>query len=214
MIKVKISNVKDFRNSEFPQEFGVMLKNSKEVLRGKITIDMPVCLVQLQMPRALSKDEKLVFLKEFFYNFCITDYRFNQTDVDDEVEQYYFIEYNNVKSRKTVMQNLMEYELGKFNSTKKKEKMLYEIINAYRQIKEKANRTKDSFELNHITNSSRSEIKTIIRILNSILKTEGYNGTITDVSYRYDSPYKMGMPYVYGVGFYDIYALEYLACGH
>lgn len=214
MIKVKISNVKDFRNSEFPQEFGVMLKNSKEVLRGKITIDMPVCLVQLQMPRALSKDEKLVFLKEFFYNFCITDYRFNQTDVDDEVEQYYFIEYNNVKSRKTVMQNLMEYELGKFNSTKKKEKMLYEIINAYRQIKEKANRTKDSFELNHITNSSRSEIKTIIRILNSILKTEGYNGTITDVSYRYDSPYKMGMPYVYGVGFYDIYALEYLVCGH
>jgi hypothetical protein len=110
MIKIKISNVKDFKNSEIPQEFGVMLKNSKEVLRGKLVIDMPVNLVQLEMPRALSKDEKLLFLKEFFYNFCITDYRFNQSEVEGEIEHYYFVEYNNVKSRKTIMQNLMEYE--------------------------------------------------------------------------------------------------------
>ncbi len=214
MIKVKISNVKNFRNSDIPQEFGVTLKNSKEVLKGKLTIDMPVCLVQLQMPRALSKDEKLVLLKEFFYNFCITDSRFNQTDVEGETEHYYFIEYNNVKSRKTVMQNLMEYEIGKFDYSKKKEKMLFEVFRAYKEIKQKAVDTEKSFELNQITNSSRTEIKTIIRLLNSLLEKEGYKGSIIDVSYRYDSPYKMGMPYVYGTGFYDIFALEYFVSSH
>lgn len=214
MIKIKISNVKEFKNSEIPQEFGVTLKNSKEVLKGKLVIDMPVNLVQLEMPRALSKDEKLLFLKEFFYNFCITDYRFNQTLVEGEIEQYYFVEYNNVKSRKTIMHNLMEYELGKFNGSKKKERILFEVLKAYKQIQIKSKHTDESFELDQITGSSRSEIKTIIRILNALLEKEEYKGYITDVSYRYDSPYEMGMPYVYGTGFYNIFALEYYVNKH
>lgn len=214
MIKIKISNVKDFKNSEIPQEFGVMLKNSKEVLRGKLVIDMPVNLVQLEMPRALSKDEKLLFLKEFFYNFCITDYRFNQSLVEGEIEHYYFVEYNNVKSRKTIMQNLMEYELGKFDSSKKKEKLLFEVLRAYKEVQLKTKHTDKSFELEQITGSSRSEIKTIIRLLNSLLEKEGYKGSIIDVSYKYDSPYEMGMPYVYGTGFYSIFALEYFVSSH
>lgn len=214
MIKIKISNVKDFKNSEIPQEFGVMLKNSKEVLKGKLVIDMPVNLVQLEMPRALSKDEKLLFLKEFFYNFCITDYRFNQSLVEGEIEHYYFVEYNNVKSRKTIMQNLMEYELGKFDSSKKKEKILFEVLRAYKEVQLKTKHTDKSFELEQITGSSRSEIKTIIRLLNSLLEKEGYKGSIIDVSYKYDSPYEMGMPYVYGTGFYNIFALEYYVNKH
>ncbi len=214
MIKIKISNVKDFKNSEIPQEFGVMLKNSKEVLKGKLVIDMPVNLVQLEMPRALSKDEKLLFLKEFFYNFCITDYRFNQSEVEGEIEHYYFVEYNNVKSRKTIMQNLMEYELGKFNGTKKKEKILFEVLRAYKQIQNRSRHTDKNFELEQITNSVRSEIKTIIRLLNALLEKEGYKGSVVDVSYRYNSPYEMGLPYVYGTGFYNLFTLEYFVCSH
>ena len=67
MIKVKISNVKDFRNSDIPQEFGVTLKNSKETMKGKLVIDMPVNLIQLNdIPRALT-DDKRNFLW-FLYN--------------------------------------------------------------------------------------------------------------------------------------------------
>ncbi len=92
--------------------------------------------------------------------------------------------------------------------------MLFEVFRAYKEIKQKAVDTEKSFELNQITNSSRTEIKTIIRLLNSLLEKEGYKGSVVDVSYRYNSPYEMGLPYVYGTGFYNIFTLEYFVCSH
>lgn len=215
MIKVKISNVKDFRNSDIPQEFGVTLKNSKEVLEGKLIIDMPVRLIQLNdMPRALSDDERLALLKEIFYDFCITDYKFNATKVEGEIEDYFFVDYKAVKKRKTVMQQIMEYELGRYTCSRKKEKLLCNVLVLYKELKEKTKGNDDTVELAPLYSSSRAEIRTIIRILNALIKKEGFKGNIIDVSYRYTEPMEFGIAYGYSHGFYNIFALEYFVDKH
>ena len=209
MIKIKISDVKDFRNSDIPQEFGVTLKNSKETMKGKLIIDMPVNLIQLNdMPRALTDDERLALIKEIFYDFCITDFKFNATKVEGEIENYYFIDYNNVKTRKTLMQQIMEYELGRYTCSKKKEKILCNVLVLYKEIKNKTKGNDDTVQLDPLYGYTRGEIKTIIRILNALLQKEGYKGHVEDVSYKYETPMEFGIPY-YGHNFYSIFALEY-----
>lgn len=204
--KVKILKSKRLTTCCSPIYFEISLKTNNETFKGKLIIDRKKKTIRVNLGKPLNNDEKLVFLKEIFYCFCITECRYSKNYTTEHIEEYIFID-ENIKQnpRLSIIESIMQYDKSDFDQYNKKEKILSHIKFSYNKIVEANNMKLTFLELDPIFDYSKKEIEVYKKILIKYLKSNGFRGVLEAKKVMYNDNETFGYyPYCYNYSFYMI----------
>lgn len=96
-------------------------------------------------------------------------------------------------NEKTIIENLMQYDIKEFREYKKKEKLMYYIKSSYDKIKKEICSSK-AIKLQPMSNMSSGELNAYKQILLKYLNIKGYNGELRYNGYEYNKQYRAEVP--------------------
>lgn len=120
-------------------KFQITVKAENEELKGTLTIVPNNKSICVNLKERIPYEMRLPILKEIFYQFCMPEARFFDSQIYlDGVENYKFID-NQFISKKsmTIFEELMCYDIAYFSHKKRKERILAYVKEGINIIDEK-----------------------------------------------------------------------------
>ena len=204
MIKVKIFKTRRFKYSDSPISYEFIMKNAKEKISGDVIVDFQTETVKVNFERKLSYYEKLAILKEVFYRFCITSTKMLTETVEENIEEFQFIDLKSDKKGKSILEEALEYPQKDYSESKKKERALASIIVSYNEIVKRRKEGYKKIELQPLYDLGYEEAGAYYYILKRFLKTKGFKGVLCECS----NIVEFYNPYLYTYPHYRVFRYE------
>ena len=173
-MKIKLKSVKNLYGEV--KEYELILRNLEMIIYGNVVVDVLKEKIAANTCIGLCADERLELLKTLFYYFGVSR---KCKELNNKKVLEYSFSINNVNYN-SIIEELSSYPLNRFDSSRRKERVLYEVMKSYELVLAGKKAELKEIPLQEIPTAlySSREINKYVNTLESLLTKKGYNGKL------------------------------------